>query len=238
MVNKTGTTTTSSSADREPADSVLNNGKIITVDAASTIAQAIAIRGDRIVAVGSDIAMTAHVGRSTRVINLGGRNVIPGLVDAHAHMDREGLREVFPSLGPVRSIRDIQERIAEIARGRQPGEWIVTMPIGDAPYYFGVPDILAEGRWPSRQELDAAAPNNPVYIRSIWGYWRHTFPLVSCANTEALRRAGISRDTLSPVPTLTIDRDAAGDPTGVFLETNQSDRGAHMVPTGSGVHTR
>ena len=72
----------------------------------------------------------------------------------------------------VRSIRDIQDRIAELARGKQPGEWIVTMPIGDPPYYFDVPDILAEKRWPTRQELDAAAPNNPVYIRSIWGFWR------------------------------------------------------------------
>ena len=82
-----------------------------------------------------------------------------------------------------------------MARAKRPGEWIVTMPIGDPPYYFDVPDILAEKRWPTRQELDAAAPNNPVYIRSIWGFWRGTFPLVSCANTEALKRAGITRDT-------------------------------------------
>ena len=85
---------------------------------------------------------------------------------------------MFPSLGRVRSIRDIQDRIAEFARGKKPGEWIVTMPIGDPPYYFDVPDILAEKRWPTRQELDAAAPNNPVYIRSIWGLWRGTFPIV------------------------------------------------------------
>ena len=143
---------------------------------------------------------------------------MPGITDGHAHMDREGLRNVFPSLGRVRSIKDIQDRIAELARGKKPGEWIVTMPIGDPPYYFDVPDILAEKRWPTRQELDAAAPNNPVYIRSIWGYWRGTFPLVSCANTEALKRAGITRDTVSPVPSLTIEKDGNGDPTGVFVE--------------------
>ena len=125
---------------------------------------------------------------------------------------------MFPSLGRVRSIRDIQERIAELARGKQPGEWIVTMPIGDPPYYFDVPDILAEKRWPTRHDLDAAAPDNPVYIRSIWGYWRGSFPLVSCANTEALRRAGITRDTVAPVPSLTIEKDAGGDPTGVIVE--------------------
>jgi predicted amidohydrolase YtcJ len=201
-----------------PADLVLRNGKVITVDAAFTIAQAIAIAGERIVAVGPDAAMAAQTGPATRVIDLNGRTVIPGITDGHAHMDREALREVFPSLGRVRSIRDIQARIAELARAKQPGEWIVTMPIGDPPYYFDVPDILAEKRWPTRQELDAAAPNNPVYIRAIWGYWRGTFPLVSCANSEALRRAGITRDTAAPVDTLTIEKDGNGDPTGVIVE--------------------
>jgi predicted amidohydrolase YtcJ len=201
-----------------PADLILTNGKIITVDPAFTIAQAIAIAGDRILAVGPDAAMAARAGPATRVVDLKGKAVIPGITDGHAHMDREALRNVFPALGPVRSIRDIQDRIAELARAKQPGEWIVTMPIGDPPYYFDVPESLAEKRWPTRQELDAAAPENPVFIRSIWGYWRGTFPLVSCANTEALRRAGITRDTVSPVDTLKIEKDANGDPTGVFVE--------------------
>jgi predicted amidohydrolase YtcJ len=200
------------------ADIVLRNGKIITIDPASTVTQAIAISNDKIVAVGPNDAMASHTGPATRVVDLKGKAVIPGITDGHAHMDREGLRNVFPSLGRVRSIRDIQDRIAELARGRKPGEWIVTMPIGDPPYYFDVPEILAEKRWPTRQELDAAAPNNPVYIRSIWGFWRGTFPIVSCANTEALKRAGITRDTASPVKSLTIDKDGNGDPTGVFLE--------------------
>jgi predicted amidohydrolase YtcJ len=206
------------SAGRGPADFVLKNGKIITVDAAFSIAQSIVIAGDRIVAVGPDAAMAAHIGATTRVIDLQGKTVVPGLTDGHAHMDREALRNVFPALGRVRSIRDIQDRVAELARGKSAGEWIVTMPIGDPPYYFDVPDILSEKRWPTRQELDAAAPNNPVFIRSIWGYWRGTSPLVSCANSEALQRAGITRDTVSPVETLTIEKDANGDPTGVFIE--------------------
>ena len=201
-----------------PADLILTNGKIITVDPAFTIAQAIAIAGDRIVAVGPDAAMAAMASPATRVVDLKGKAVIPGITDGHAHMDREALRNVFPALGPVRSIRDIQDRIAELARAKQPGEWIVTMPIGDPPYYFDVPESLAEKRWPTRQELDAAAPENPVFIRSIWGYWRGTFPLVSCANTEALRRAGVTRDTVSPVDTVKIEKDANGDPTGVFVE--------------------
>jgi predicted amidohydrolase YtcJ len=201
-----------------PADLILTNGKIITVDSAFTVAQAIAIAGDRVLAVGPDAAIAPLRSPATRIVDLKGKVVIPGITDGHAHMDREALRSVFPALGRVRSIRDIQDRIAELARAKQPGEWIVTMPIGDPPYYFDVPEILVEKRWPTRQELDAAAPNNPVFIRSIWGYWRGTFPLVSCANTEALKRAGITRDTASPVDTVKIEKDANGDPTGVFVE--------------------
>jgi predicted amidohydrolase YtcJ len=201
-----------------PADFILKNANVITIDSRSSIAEAIAIAGDRILAVGPDAAMAAHTAPATRVLDLKRRTVTPGLIDGHAHMDREALRHVFPALGRVRSIKDIQDRIAELARGKKPGEWIVTMPIGDPPYYFDVPDILAEKRWPTRQELDHAAPNNPVFIRSIWGYWRGTFPLVSCANTDALKRAGITRDTVSPVFSLTIQKDGNGDPTGVFIE--------------------
>ena len=204
---------------RRAADLVLRNGNIITVDVGFTIAQALAIAGDRIAAVGPNVAMTPHIGPGTRILDLKGKTVIPGLLDSHAHMDREGLKTIFPSLGRVRSIRDIQDRIAELARKSRPGEWIVTMPIGDPPFYFDVPDILAERRWPTRQELDKAAPNNPVLIRCIWGYWRSSPPLVSCANSAALKRAGITRETVSPVPELKIERDRNGDPTGVFSES-------------------
>src|SRR5262245_4750675 len=207
-----------SAAIARPADLVLKNAKVITVDPRFTIAQAIAIAGERILAVGTDAVMAAHAAPWTQVLDLKGKTIIPGLVDGHAHMGREGLKTVYPALGRVRSIRDIQDRLAELARGKKPGEWIVTMPIGDPPYYWDVPDILAERRWPTRQELDIAAPDNPVFIRSIWGFWRHTPPLVSCANTEALKRASINRDTVSPAATLTIEKDANGDPTGVFVE--------------------
>src|SRR3954469_2880752 len=201
-----------------PADLILKNANVITIDARSSVAEAIAIAGDKILAVGPDASMAAHTAPGTRVLDLNKRTVMPGLTDGHAHMDREALRNVFPALGKVRSVKDIQDRIAELARGKQPGEWVVTMPIGDPPYYFDMPESLAEKRWPNRQELDAAAPKNPVFIRSIWGYWRGTFPLVSCANTEALRRAGVTRDTISPVDTVKIEKDANGNPTGVFVE--------------------
>ncbi|MBX9846046.1 MAG: amidohydrolase family protein [Xanthobacteraceae bacterium] len=200
------------------ADIILSNARIITMDARNSIAQAIAIGDGKILAIGADGATAPHVGPQTRRFDMKGRAIVPGLIDSHAHMDRHGLRTVFPMLGPVRSIKDIQDRIRELARGKKAGEWIVTMPIGDPPFYLGVPGNLVEGRWPTRQELDAAAPDNPVYIRSIWGYWRGTLPIASCANTAALKRAGITRDTVSPLPSVQIEQDSNGDPTGVFAE--------------------
>ena len=80
------------------------------------------------------------------------------------------------------------------------------MPIGTPPWYFDGPETLAEGRGPTRQELDAVVPDHPVYIRGPWGYWNKP-PLWSFANSLALQRAGIDRDTQSPSPTVVIERD-------------------------------
>ena len=143
---------------------------------------------------------------------------MPGLIDGHAHMDREGLKLRWPSLAAARSIDDILEIVEAAVRRTPPGEWIVTMPIGEPPMYEGVPGNLAENRWPTRHDLDRVAPDHPVYIRAIWGHWRNTLPLVSIANTRALERAGIGRDTRPPAPSIEIERDARGEPTGIFVE--------------------
>src|SRR5258708_1779815 len=175
---------TSSTA--QPADFILKNAKVITVDANFSIAQAIAIAGERIVAVGEDAAMAAHAAPATRIIDLKGKSVIPGLIDGHAHMDRESLKRIYPSLGPVRSIQDVQDRIADLARKTKPGEWIVTMPSGDPPYYFNVPEDLAEKRWTTRQDLDLAAPHKYGFIRSILGFWRSTLPPETFSHGQVL----------------------------------------------------
>src|SRR5258708_36780993 len=91
-----------------PADMIFKNGRIITVDPASTMAQAIAIAADRIVAVGSNEAMATHISPGTRVIDLEGKTVVPGLTDALAHLDREALRNIFPSLGRAHWTRDMR----------------------------------------------------------------------------------------------------------------------------------
>jgi predicted amidohydrolase YtcJ len=200
-------------------DLILHNAKVLTVDSAFSIASAFAVKDGRFAAVGEDAAILPLADAETRVIDAGGRVVMPGLIDGHAHMDREGLKGmVYPSLAGATSIADILDRISDLVAAAAPGEWIVTMPIGEPPAYFDVPDILAEKRYPTRQDLDRVSPDNPVYIRSIWGPWRHIMPLVSIANSRALAEAGITRDTPSPCPSVTIETDAAGEPTGVFAE--------------------
>ena len=148
-----------------PADLVVTRGKVITADPKSGIAEAVAVSGERISAVGGAAEIETLIGPATRRIDAGGRAVTPGLIDGHAHLDREGLKPVFPSLAGCRSIDDVLARIQALAADSEPGEWIVTMPIGEPPYYWDVPNNLAEGRFPTRRELDGAAPDNPVYIR-------------------------------------------------------------------------
>jgi predicted amidohydrolase YtcJ len=197
---------------------MFQNGRILTLDPRRPAASALAVAGGRIAAVGGRPDVRAWRGRRTRVIDLDGATVVPGLVDAHAHLDREGLKLIHPSLARCRSIADIQAVIRRIAARHRPGEWIVTMPVGAPPFYLDPPAGLAERRWPTRADLDAAAPDHPVYVRGIWGYWNRP-PVHSIANSAALARAGITRDTVPPRG-VEIVKDAAGEPTGLFVEEN------------------
>jgi len=197
---------------------VFVNGRILTLDRARPSAEALAVRGGVVLGVGRRGDLRGWRDRRTKVVDLRGATLIPGLVDAHAHLDREGLKRMFPSLARCRSIADIQRLLRRLAAGRKPGEWIVTMPVGTPPFYRDAPGCLAEGRWPTREDLDAAAPEHPVYLRGIWGYWNKP-PVYSTANSAALRAAGVTRDTEAPSG-IEIVRDAAGEPTGLFIEKN------------------
>jgi predicted amidohydrolase YtcJ len=195
------------------ADILIRNAKVITCDRAFRIARAIALKDGRVLAVGDDAALAPLSDGETTVIDAGGHAVIPGLIDCHAHMDREGLKPVFPSLAGCRSIDDVLQRIAQLVAASEPGAWIVTMPIGEPPYYWDVPGNLREKRFPTRWELDRVSPKNPVYIRPIWGYWRHIIPISSVANSLALEAAGIHPGMAPPPATIRFETDPA---TGAF----------------------
>ena len=202
------------------ADTIFVNGKILTVDEQFSIVEALAITDGKFSAVGKTNEINELAGPATEIIDLRGLTVVPGFIDGHAHMDREGLKHILPSMHGVRSIDDILDVIEKEVRNKKPGEWIVTMPIGDYPYFSSGSDLLREQRYPTRWDLDRVAPENPVYIKGIWYYWSGRSPIVSIANSYALRLAGITKDTKPPHAGVDIGKDdKTGEPNGIFRET-------------------
>jgi predicted amidohydrolase YtcJ len=167
-----------------PADLVLRNGKIITVDRDFSIKQAVAIRDGRFVAVGNDRDVRVLTARGTRVIDLDGRTVIPGLIDSHIHATEAGLSwDAELHWERMRSLTTGLKQIAEVAETKPPGSWII---VGGG----WVPTQFAERRFPSRVELDELAPNHPVYI--------HYLDQGALLNSAALNAVGITPKTPDP----------------------------------------
>ena len=202
------------------ADIILYGGKVLTVSNDDSIEQAVAIKGESVQAVGSDQNVLALAGTNTKTIDLQGRTVIPGIIDIHAHMDREGLKRIYPSLEGATSFPEILGLIEQQVAQKAPGEWVTTMPVGEPPNYADMPANLAEGRFPNRWDLDKVSPNNPVYIRGAWTPW-NVPPSVAIANSLALQLAGIDRNTQSPDSSVTIERDDTGEPTGILVDTGR-----------------
>ena len=206
--------------DTGKADIILHAGKVITVGNDNRIEQAVAVRGELLQAVGSDQDVLALAGPDTQVIDLRGRTVIPGIIDIHAHMDREGLKRIYPSLEGATSMPEILSLIKQQVDQKRPGEWVTTMPVGDPPNYADMPANLQEGRFPDRWDLDKVSPNNPVYIRGTWTPW-NVPPSVAIANSMALQLAGIDRNTQSPDSSVTIEHDDLGEPTGILRDSER-----------------
>ena len=148
---------------------ILHGGKVLTVSNDDSTQQAVAIKGAFVQAVGSDQDVLALTGPNTVTVDLHGRTVIPGIIDIHAHMDREGLKRIYPSLEGANSIPEILTLIEQQVAQKSPGEWVTTMPVGDPPNYADMPECLKEGRFPNRWDLDKVSTQNPVYIRGEIG---------------------------------------------------------------------
>lgn len=200
-------------------DTIITTGLVRTLDAQDRVAEAIAISGTRILAIGNAADLKARATPVTRLIDLPGATITPGINDAHAHMEREGLKLRRPSLAACRSIADIQALIRAEAGKTKPGQWIVTMPIGTPPFFFNAIAGLAEDRAPDRFDLDAAAPDHPVYIPGLFGNWGAP-PGHSCLNTKALALNNITRTSTPSIGGIEIVKDATGEPTGVIIERN------------------
>lgn len=195
-----------------PCDIILTNGKVVTVDPRFSIAEAVAVSGDRILAVGAEKEMGALAGPNTRKIDLEGKTVVPGFIDTHPHMIHNALGlGSSTSIAGLSSIEDIQAAIAEKASGTPPGEWIVTSAVGEPPYYFNLPGMLKEKRWPNRWDLDEAAPEHPVYISAA----HCRVPNTGVLNTRGLSLSAIDGNTPSETGGVGIVKDpGSGEPTG------------------------
>jgi predicted amidohydrolase YtcJ len=191
------------------ADLVLRGGRVFLADEGNTVAEAVAVRDGRVVAVGTDAEVAPLVGNATQMVDLDGRLVTPGFNDAHIHFAPGGMSLLNVNLLGTTSLAEIERRVAEAAARAQPGEWI----LGRGWDHTRLPkEELGPGGWPTKEVLDRAAPNNPVLLSRVDGH-------VGWANSRAMRIAGIGPRTQAP-PGGEIVRDPrTGEATGIFKES-------------------
>ncbi|WP_376789995.1 amidohydrolase [Thermoflexus sp.] len=181
------------------ADWILENARIYTLDPGQPMAEALAVAGEEIEALGSTDAVRSLKGPRTRVLDLKGAVVLPGLIDAHLHLEGYARRPMGVDV-ETPTLEEALERVARRAAYAPPGSWIIGRGWLQEQW----------GRFPSADDLDRVAPAHPV---ALWARSGHAL----WANREAMRRAGITRETPDP-PGGRIARDPAGEPVGLFFE--------------------
>jgi predicted amidohydrolase YtcJ len=181
------------------ADLIVHHAKVLTVDAKFSVAEAVAVRDGKIVAVGADADVLKFRGPKTRVIDADGKVVLPGLMDSHSHPVGAALSEWKEPLPDPKSLKDVFAIIRQKAQATPEGQWIVLR------YTF--PTRLDEARFPTKVELDMAAPKHPVLY--------HAGP-AGIVNSMALKVSGITRDTKNPPAGVVVKDPATGEPTGMI----------------------
>lgn len=199
---------------QEPADLIFTNGKVYTANDRQARAEAVAIRGNKIVFVGGNGGARRLAGPRTQMIDLRGATVLPGLTDAHMHLAGVGEREMTLNLEGTRTLDEFLARVRERVDQARPGQWVTGRGWIET---FWSPPVF-----PARQDLDRIAPNNPVVLQRADGH-------ASVANSAALRLAGITRDTRPPAGGA-INKDAAGEPTGMLIDRAQGLVGRLVPP--------
>jgi predicted amidohydrolase YtcJ len=189
------------------ADVVFINGSVVTMDADDRICEAAAISGNRIVRIGSLQAVETLIGPETHVVDLKGRSLLPGFIDAHCHAGNYGAQKARSFCSPrlVKSIADIKQAIRKLAATTPKGDWIVGRGYDNTK--------LLENRHPTRWDLDEAAPDHKVFINRTCGH-------IGVANGKTLEAFGINQDTPDPAGGK-IERDDQGRPTGILHEHAQ-----------------
>jgi len=204
----------------QQADLILTNGNIYTGDATTPRAEALAIRGETIIAVGSASEVRKTAGKSTIVIDLRGQFVMPGFNDAHVHIGEAGRAKLLVNLVGAASLPEFQRRIRESLPTHKPGTWITG---------FGWDHTLwPQKQFPTRADLDAVASDRPMFFKRVDGH-------VAVANSASLKIAGITRETPDP-PGGHIEHDATtGEPNGILEEDTAMALVAKLIPPPSAV---
>jgi predicted amidohydrolase YtcJ len=192
-----------------PATLVLMNGKIVTVDANPAEAQAIAVGGDRIVAIGSTADIKRHIGTGTEVIDLKGQLAIPGFIEGHGHFTGVGEAQLNLNLMKVQSWDEIVAMVEKAAKTAKPGQWIYGRGWHQEKW-TKKPEPNVEG-FPTHESLSRVSPNNPVVLTHASGH-------ASFANAKAMELSGVTGKTANPEGGDFL-KDASGNPTGLFRET-------------------
>ena len=193
----------------EPADMVLRNGKIVTVDAARPEVRAVAVRGDKIEALVTNEEIQRYVGPSTQVIDLEGHLAMPGFIESHGHFTGVGQAKMNLELMGVRNWDEVIAMVAQAVQNAAPGDWIVGRGWHQEKW-DKAPTPSVEG-FPVHDSLSKVSPDNPVLLTHASGH-------ATFANAKAMQLAGVTRSTPNP-PGGEILRDARGNPIGVFRET-------------------
>jgi predicted amidohydrolase YtcJ len=193
----------------QPASLVLTNGKIVTVETSPAQVEAIAVQGDRIVALGTSADIKRYVGQGTNVIDLNGQLVIPGFVESHGHFTNLGTLKLQLNLMKTSSWQEIVTMVEAAAKTAKPGQWIYGRGWHQEKWTTKPqPDV--EG-FPTHESLSRVSPNNPVLLTHASGH-------ASFANAKAMELSGITKATANP-PGGDVLKDADGNPTGLLRET-------------------
>ena len=199
----------------EPADLIFLNGNVYTANEKQPHAEAIAVKADRIVFAGSNAEVKKYQGAQTRVIDLHGATVVPGMTDAHHHLEDVGFREMTLNLEGITNLQDFLARVKTKVDQTKPGEWVTGRGWIET---FWTPPVF-----PTRWDLDKVAPNNPVILQRADGHG-------TVVNSAALKIAGITKETPSPFGG-EISKDKNGEPNGMLLDAAGGLVHRHIPPT-------
>lgn len=202
-----------------PADLIFSNGNIYTANDRAPHAQAIAVRRDRIVYVGTNAGAKQFQGANTRVIDLHGQTVLPGMTDAHYHFIGVGAREMNLNLEGITNLQDFLAKVKTRVDQAKSGDWVTGRGWIET---FWTPPVF-----PTRWDLDKIAPNNPVFLTRADGHG-------AVANSAALKIGGVTKETKDPFGGQVVRDKDSGEPTGMLLDNAQGLVSRHIPPAGEG----